>query len=111
MPYMDPQLEKLMDNKPNLNRPFHPIGGRLIVKPDEDLTKNGNIYLPRSRIPVRGVVVEAGPIRLKDGTLTTSELSPGDIVLFDPNSTMPLTLDGETHLLLHEKFVLAKLEK
>ena len=111
MPWLDPELEKQLDHKPDLEGPFHPTGGRLLALLDEDLGREGSIFLPSKKLCCRGRVVETSPQRNKKGRLIPSELRPGDRIIFDKMAYMPLTLNGIEHVLLHEKFVLAKVEE
>lgn len=84
-----------------------PIGNRILVKliPEEKKEQKtaGGIYLPedtaeRSKYR-KGSVVEVGDVK---------ELSSGDMVLLDHFGGTEIEVDGEPHVILVEKDVLAK---
>lgn len=86
-----------------------PIGTRILVKliPEEQKEQKtaGGIYLPeeatdRSKYR-KGSVVEVGDVK---------ELTPGDTVLLENFGGTEIEIDGEPHVILLEKDVLAKTE-
>jgi co-chaperonin GroES (HSP10) len=104
-------LNKLVMQKPVLQRPFTPIGNRILIKLDLDLETKSKIYqLKKENLPFAGTITDISIGMDKKGQPIKSELKVGDKVLFDPKAPMELSLDGEKYVLIHEKFILAKLD-
>jgi len=86
-----------------------PIGERVILKQieqKEGRTSSG-IYLPKSEDKKEGLVVEVGT--LKDGR--PIPLNKGDKILYGGYSSEEFELDGEKHLIIEFKDVLARIEE
>ena len=85
-----------------------PIGERVILKQIKNIekTKSG-IYLPESSGEKKeGEIVEVGS--MKDGSIIP--LHKGDKVIYGGYSSEELELNGEKHLLIELKDVVAKVE-
>lgn len=84
-----------------------PLGERVILKPieGEEKTKSG-IYLPKSEEKKQGLVIEVG--NLKDGG--TIPLTKGDVVIYGGYSNEEFEVNGEKHLIVEYKDVLARIE-
>lgn len=84
-----------------------PLGERVVLKPieGEEKTKSG-IYLPKSEEKKQGVVVEVGSF--KDGGMLP--LQKGDKVIYGGYSSEEFEIDGEKHLIVEFKDVLARVE-
>ena len=74
---------------------FHPLGTRILVRP-EQLEQPGTITLVRSYEPpaVMGTVVVVGP--------ETTEVNPGERVIFSPHVGQEIRIDDETLLIVYE---------
>ncbi len=85
-----------------------PIGERIVIKQAksrEEKTKSG-IYLPKAEDKKEGIVVEVGAFI--DGK--PLPLNKGDKVLYGGYSSEDFEIDGEKHLIIEFKDVVAKLE-
>lgn len=86
-----------------------PMGERVLIKPlkQEERTKGG-LYIPESAKEEKkeGIVVAAGTH--KDGK--ELPLKKGDRVLYGGYSSDEIELDGEKHLFVEFKDILAKME-
>ncbi|MBI2140244.1 co-chaperone GroES [Candidatus Woesearchaeota archaeon] len=86
-----------------------PIGERVLLRPmkQEEKTKGG-IYLPESAKEEKkeGLVVAAG--KHKDGK--DIPLKKGDRVIYGGYSSDEIKIDGEKHLFVDFKDILAKIE-
>jgi chaperonin GroES len=91
-----------------------PMGDRVVVLPDEPegVTKGG-IILPdqAKKIPVRGVVIAAGPGKRTEatGVLIPMDVKVGDRVLYTRYAGETIESGGKEYKILHEKDVSAKL--
>ena len=90
---------------------FRPLYDRVLVKrvSAEQKTSSG-LYIPESakEKPQEAEVVAVGPGRRnKDGNYTEMSVSVGDKVLFGKYSGDELKLEGEEHIVLREKDILA----
>ena len=87
-----------------------PIGERIVLKlieQKEERTKSG-IYLPKSSEEKKqGIVVEVGSFR--DGK--PLPLNKGDRIIYGGYSSEEFELNGEKHLIIEFKDVLAKVEE
>ncbi len=92
-----------------------PLDDRILVKPLEPETKTSSgIYLPDSaqEKPTQGKVIAVGPGKINDdGERTKVEVKKGDTVIYGKYSGMEIDVDGETHVILRESELLAKLDK
>ncbi len=86
-----------------------PIGERVLIRPtrEEEKTKGG-IYLPESAKEQKkeGEVIAAGTF--KDGK--ELPLKKGDRILYGGYSSEEFKIDGEKHLIIEFKDILAKME-
>ena len=85
-----------------------PIGERVVLKPverTEERTRSG-IYLPKSDDKKEGIVVEVG--NFKDGGMIP--LKKGDKILYGGYSSEEFELNGEKHLIIEFKDVVARIE-
>lgn len=95
---------------------FHPLGGRVFVKPDEPESRTrGGIFIPeRAKKPAgTGVVVAMGPgMRTKDGgRWPMPEIERGDRVVYSALDPFPrVKIDGVELLSMRDDSVLAVLE-
>ena len=90
---------------------FRPLNDRVLVKraTAEQKTTSG-LYIPESakEKPQEAEVIAVGPgSRKKDGTFAAMSVSVGDKVLFGKYSGDELKLEGEEHIVLREKDILA----
>ena len=86
-----------------------PIGERVVLrqmKGIEEKTKSG-IYLPKSEDKKEGVIVEVGTF--KDGK--SLPLNKGDKVLYGGYSSEDFEVNGEKHLIIEFKDIVAKVEE
>jgi len=85
-----------------------PLGERVVLKPieGEEKTKSG-IYLPKSEEKKEGIVVEVG--MMKDGRLIP--LKRGDRVIYGGFSSEEFEIEGEKHLIIEYKDILARIER
>ena len=87
-----------------------PLGERVLlkqVKPGEERTKSG-LYIPKSATERKeGEVVAVGTFR--DGKLLP--LEKGNRVLYGGYSSEEIEIDGEKHLIIEFKDVIARIEK
>jgi len=92
---------------------YHPRNDLVLILPDQSATHHGVIALPPSaqQIPTIGTVAAVGPgVLLDDGNRIPLDLSVGDRVRFTPDNARPhFDVDGEQHLLMHEREVLCTL--
>lgn len=92
-----------------------PIGGRLVVTPikEEGVTTSG-IFLPETakEKPQQGKVIAVGPGELsKEHGRLPMDVHVDDHILFARYAGTSIKLHGEEYLILHEKDVLAIIEK
>jgi len=86
-----------------------PIGERIVIKPiksKEERTSSG-IYLPKSEDKKEGIVVEVGTS--KDNQ--PLPLNIGDKILYGGYSSEEFEFNGEKHLIIEFKDILAKIEE
>lgn len=90
---------------------FLPISDRVIVRPDEpeDVTKGGIIIAEQAREkPQQGTVLAVGSgRRLSDGTVVSSELAVGDVVVYNKHSGTELKdKEDKSYLIMREEDIL-----
>jgi chaperonin GroES len=94
---------------------IRPLGDHIVVKRTQEEEKSkGGIIIPDTakEKPIEGQVVAVGNGKeLKGGKLRPLLVKPGDRILFGKYSGTEVKLDGEEHLVLEEKDVLAIIEK
>jgi chaperonin GroES len=94
---------------------FRPLYDRVLIKRvnAEQKTSSG-LIIPDSakEKPLEAEVVAVGDgARVKDGETRPMSLKVGDIVLFGKYTGDEVKLDGEEHIILREKDVLAVVER
>ena len=87
---------------------IRPLGERVLLKHKEQEKTAGGIFIPESAKKERkeGEVVAVG--QKEDGK--ELPLKPGDKVLYGGYSSEEIEVDGETHVIVDFKDVLAKIE-
>jgi chaperonin GroES len=86
-----------------------PIGERVLIRPRKKEEKTaGGIYIPDSAKEERkeGEVVAAG--QYKDGK--DLPLKPGDKIIYGGYSSEDIEINGEKHIFIEFKDILAKIE-
>ena len=90
------------------------FGARIIVKEDRagDTTKGGIIIPGQDKQPTfTGTVIAVGDgAMLEDGTKVPMQVAVGDRVVYTNFSGSPISVDGETVLVLNERDLLAKID-
>lgn len=88
-----------------------PLHEKVLVKRiDAPETTEGGIIIPDTATdkPLEGIIVAVGDgVILPDGTVKALEVKKGDNVLFAMYAGNEITLDGEEHIILNEKDILA----
>ncbi len=91
-----------------------PLADRLLLKPSErEEVSKGGIVLPDTakEKPQQGLVIAVGPGRLtEEGKRLPVDVKEGSQVLFGKYVGTEVTLDGEDHLIVSERDVLAVVE-
>ena len=91
-----------------------PLGDRLVVKPTprEEMTKSG-IVLPDTakEKPQEGTIIATGPGRiLDDGKREVMDVKAGDKVLYAKYAGTEFKIEGDEHLIVSQKDILAIVE-
>ena len=93
---------------------FRPLHDRVVVRRiDADQKTHGGIIIPDTaqEKPQEGEVVAAGPGARNDrGELITTEVKPGDQVLFGKWSGTEVKIDGKDLLIMKESDILGVVE-
>lgn len=93
---------------------FRPLHDRIVVKRiDAEQKTAGGIIIPDTakEKPQEGEVVAVGPgARNERGELISTELKPGDRVLFGKWSGTEVKLDGEELLIMKESDIMGVIE-
>jgi len=93
---------------------FRPLHDRVVVRRiDADQKTQGGIIIPDTaqEKPQEGEVVAAGPGARNDrGELITTEVKPGDRVLFGKWSGTEVKIDGKDLLIMKESDILGVVE-
>jgi chaperonin GroES len=88
-----------------------PLHEKVLVKRiDAPETTEGGIIIPDTATdkPLEGIIVAVGDgVILPDGTVKALEVKKGDNVLFAMYAGNEITLEGEEHIILNEKDILA----
>lgn len=90
---------------------FKPLGKRVLIKRSESQKTQGGIFLPESaqEKPRQGEVIAVGPGAYNlEGIFEKPELKVGDKILF--SSYAGMEVEGDEHLIMEEKDVLAVFE-
>ena len=91
-----------------------PLGDRVVVEHVEQAEKSaGGVFLPDTakEKPQEGEVIAVGSGRtLDDGTKVPMEIKAGDRVLYGKYAGTEIKIEGQEHLIVSEKDVLAVIE-
>jgi chaperonin GroES len=91
-----------------------PLEDRIVVKPgEEEETTVSGIVIPDTakEKPQEGSVIAVGPGRFEDGSRVPLDVKVGDKVIYSKYGGTEVKLDGEDHLILSARDVLAIVEK
>jgi chaperonin GroES len=91
-----------------------PLEDRIVVKPgEEEETTVSGIVIPDTakEKPQEGSVIAVGPGRFEDGNRVPLDVKVGDKVIYSKYGGTEVKLDGEDHLILSARDVLAIVEK
>ena len=91
---------------------IEPLGDRVILHPLDDGRTEGGLHLanPQASPIGRGQVMAAGLGKHQNGTFVPSQLQPGDLVLYNRNTSIDVPFTGGERLLLtSEESIIAKL--
>jgi chaperonin GroES len=61
--------------------------------------------------PQEGEVISAGPGRFEDGKYVPMEVKEGDMIIYSKYGGTEVKIEGEEHLILSERDILAVVEK
>ena len=90
-----------------------PLGDRIVVKPkeeDEARTTSGLVIPDTAKEkPQLGEVVAVGPGEYADGERVPMDVSVGDLVFYSKYGGTEVKVEGEDHLILSARDVLASL--
>ena len=91
-----------------------PLGDRVLIEViEEDLQKQGSIYIPDTakEKPMRGRIVAVGSGKLdENGKRVALEVKVKDVVLYGKYSGTEIKIEGEDYLIMRESDVLAIVE-
>jgi chaperonin GroES len=91
-----------------------PLDDRVVVKPieAEEVTKSG-IVLPDTakEKPQEGEVVAVGPGKYENGKRVPMDVKVGDRVIYSKYGGTEVKIEGEEHLILSQRDILAIVEK
>jgi chaperonin GroES len=93
---------------------LRPLGDRVIVKPGEGEEKTASgLVIPDTakEKPQEGTVVAVGPGRYEDGKNVPMDVKKGDKIIYSKYGGTEVKIDGEEHLILSERDILAVVEK
>ena len=93
---------------------LRPLGDRVIVKPgeSEERTASGLVIPDTAKEkPQEGTVIAVGPGRWEDGKYVPLEVNEGDTVIYSKYGGTEVKIEGEEHLILSERDILAVVEK
>jgi chaperonin GroES len=93
---------------------LRPLGDRVIVKPSEGEEKTASgLVIPDTakEKPQEGTVVAVGPGRYEDGKNVPMDVKKGDKIIYSKYGGTEVKIDGEEHLILSERDILAVVEK
>src|SRR3954471_11992663 len=92
---------------------LQPLEDRIVVRPGdaEEMTVSGLVIPDTAKEkPQQGEVLAVGPGRRSEhsGELIPVDVSAGDVVLYSTYGATEISVDGEVHLVLSSRDVLAK---
>jgi chaperonin GroES len=88
---------------------LHPLGDRVIVKPQEEETKTkSGIIIPDTAKEKshRGKIIAVGKGNFEDGKLVPLSVKVGDVVLYKEYGGDEIKLNGEEVIILKEEDIL-----
>nr|WP_067285732.1 co-chaperone GroES [Marinobacterium profundum] len=89
-----------------------PVGDNIILEViEQEAVSAGGIVLPGTAVekPHRGRVLAANPsYYTPTGAFRTSEIAPGDVVLFGKTHGTEVKFEGKPYLVISEEFILCK---
>jgi chaperonin GroES len=91
-----------------------PLEDRVVVKPGEaeERTASGLVIPDTAKEkPQQGTVVAVGPGRFEDGARVPLDVKVGDTVVYSKYGGTEVTLEGEDHLILSARDLLAVINK
>jgi chaperonin GroES len=93
---------------------LEPLDDRVVVKPaeEEEMTVSG-IVIPDTakEKPQEGDVVAVGPGRFEDGARVPMDVNVGDRILYSKYGGTEVKIEGEEHLVLSARDILAIVKK
>jgi chaperonin GroES len=93
---------------------LEPLDDRVVVKPaeEEEMTVSG-IVIPDTakEKPQEGEVVAVGPGRFEDGARVPMDVKVGDRILYSKYGGTEVKIEGEEHLVLSARDILAIVKK
>ncbi len=93
---------------------LEPLDDRVVVKPgEEEQTTASGIVIPDTakEKPQEGEVVAVGPGRFEDGVRVPMDVKAGDTVLYSKYGGTEVKIEGEEHLVLSARDILAIVKK
>ena len=93
---------------------LEPLDDRVVVKPgEEEETTASGIVIPDTakEKPQEGEVVAVGPGRFEDGARVPMDVKVGDKVLYSKYGGTEVKIEGEEHLVLSARDILAIVKK
>ena len=93
---------------------LEPLDDRVVVKPgEEEQTTASGIVIPDTakEKPQEGEVVAVGPGRFEDGARVPMDVKVGDTVLYSKYGGTEVKIEGEEHLVLSARDILAIVKK
>jgi chaperonin GroES len=93
---------------------LEPLDDRVVVKPaEEEETTVSGIVIPDTakEKPQEGEVVAVGPGRFEDGARVPMDVNVGDRVLYSKYGGTEVKIEGEEHLVLSARDILAIVKK
>jgi chaperonin GroES len=93
---------------------LEPLDDRIVVKPsEEEETTVSGIVIPDTakEKPQEGEVVAVGPGRFEDGARVPMDVNVGDRVLYSKYGGTEVKIEGEEHLVLSARDILAIVKK
>ena len=93
---------------------LQPLEDRIVVKPSEgEETTSSGLVIPDTakEKPQEGSVIAVGPGRFEDGARVPLDVKVGDKVIYSKYGGTEVKVDGEDHLILSARDVLAIVDK
>src|SRR6059036_825486 len=93
---------------------LQPLEDRIVVKPteEEEMTTSGLVIPDTAKErPQEGQVIAVGPGRFEDGQRIPMDVKVGDKVIYSKYGGTEVKIEGEEHLILSARDVLAVVSK